>query len=543
MFFFLLVVSSFFSCIVLPVSLLADNFFLLQELADKIFVLRERTESEKKHIASLEQLALQALCNEKNIKQTVRQLATFCEDLSQPLAQEFTILCLLLQKYPHYEALVKQELLGLYPALWSSTIKKKILRGHLSTVQRLALSSDNSILASGSADGSVLLFKLPEGEKIMSRYFGPFRHIASLAIETDRPRLLVGTSNGEIFLINYDTNTTFSHKDYYIEELPLGCCFLSREEQLAVLFSQWLLLIPEKPGLFIERYYFKSGEQDTLFGTHDKKIDIFGALTYSKHEELLILSRSDGMIQLRKKNMMTDPPTMIIQHLPGHLETVTALELSPQEHLLASSSLDKSIRLWSMEERSCVKTFFDHADWVMGLSWLGGSQFLCSVDAAGELFIWDRTQEHAVMRSKNTTASYYCVTATTDGACIMTGDDSGLITLWQTPLALSVEQLLLLNALKTHPSSHVGWDVFWYEIYEGLCHVLPAYHMTHQKNRSKNHATLLKKAKSAVGLVAQVRRRNVLRRLTNQRSLRRPVCNQPGHPLYDQPCRHAPKRP
>ncbi|KAJ4835484.1 hypothetical protein Tsubulata_029625 [Turnera subulata] len=73
--------------------------------------------------------------------------------------------------------------------------------------------------------------------------------------------------------------------------------------------------------------------------------------------------------------------------LQGHLDCVTGLAIGGG--FLFSSSFDKSVHLWSLQDFSHVHTFKGHEHKVMAVAYVDEEQPLCiSVDSGGGIFLW-----------------------------------------------------------------------------------------------------------------------------------------------------------
>ncbi|KAG2303506.1 hypothetical protein Bca52824_032157 [Brassica carinata] len=73
--------------------------------------------------------------------------------------------------------------------------------------------------------------------------------------------------------------------------------------------------------------------------------------------------------------------------LRGHQDSVTGLAIG--DEFLFSSSLDKTIHIWSLKDFSHVHTFKGHQDKVMALIYIKGAESVCvSGDGGGGIFVW-----------------------------------------------------------------------------------------------------------------------------------------------------------
>jgi hypothetical protein len=83
-----------------------------------------------------------------------------------------------------------------------------------------------------------------------------------------------------------------------------------------------------------------------------------------------------------------------IRRLNGHTDAVNDITLSPDERLIASSSTDKTVRVWDLSEGNIVAVLEGHIDAVLAISFSPNSKFLASAarthrdSESDELLLW-----------------------------------------------------------------------------------------------------------------------------------------------------------
>jgi WD40 repeat protein len=88
----------------------------------------------------------------------------------------------------------------------------------------------------------------------------------------------------------------------------------------------------------------------------------------------------------------------------GHALVVTSVVFSPDGRLLASGSLDHTIKLWRVSDGSLVRTITGHTDWVWSVSFSPDGRLLASGGARsypnyiGEIKLW-RVADGALLQT------------------------------------------------------------------------------------------------------------------------------------------------
>lgn len=75
--------------------------------------------------------------------------------------------------------------------------------------------------------------------------------------------------------------------------------------------------------------------------------------------------------------------------LTGHIDAVNRACYNSDGTLIASTSYDKTIKLWNVINGKCIKTFNGHEAWVIDVSFLCNDKQLVSYSADGIVKIWD----------------------------------------------------------------------------------------------------------------------------------------------------------
>ncbi len=94
-----------------------------------------------------------------------------------------------------------------------------------------------------------------------------------------------------------------------------------------------------------------------------------------------------------------DPSTgKVVARLPGHGDGVSAVAFSPDSKTLFSSSLDRSLKIWNIASRSLVKTVAAHSNFVWSLAWSRDGKSVVSGGYDNALATWtpDGSKIHSI---------------------------------------------------------------------------------------------------------------------------------------------------
>jgi len=78
-----------------------------------------------------------------------------------------------------------------------------------------------------------------------------------------------------------------------------------------------------------------------------------------------------------------------LQSLEGHSGGVTVVVFSPDSQLLASASVDRTVRLWDLSTGASCGTLKSHSHWVSALAFSPDGQVLVSASYDHTVKLWD----------------------------------------------------------------------------------------------------------------------------------------------------------
>lgn len=375
------------------------------------------------------------------IERFCNQTTSLREYPSQELLQMLSI--------SHYYALAKKNnkdlLLSHYPALWSYLYHKKVLRGHLGALTKLHVTADNKKLISGGLDASIIIWNLDDCTKAYEHFFGVDAFITTLHSNDQGDKVIAGSLEGEFKIFDISSNLVGFQRKIHTKGELLGAQFLHDDRHIIALFTDWLLFMNHEGTAWLERNSFALHDIfSTKTITKQPHIIYFHVLDCAPRLNLLAYSDKSNAVQLRRLSSADMSPVP----LEGHRAPIHHVLFSPDQEYLASTSSDNTVRVWHTSTYECRNILRSHEEMITGLTWLGSSLYLASIDLNNNLIIWNRENNQKIFFPLTKKPKPTCMTASRDGKLLAFGDDYGLITLMSTPYCLELEQLLLLVALR-----------------------------------------------------------------------------------------------
>ncbi|PKK54866.1 hypothetical protein CI102_432, partial [Trichoderma harzianum] len=298
-----------------------------------------------------------------------------------------------------------------------------LLEGHSDYVRCCAFSGDGQHLVSGSDDGSICTWNTATGK--MQHKISAFNHYVYL-IALSSKGLLAASDGRNLKIWNTNTNT--------LVEIPDGINLLGTSRQvddLAFSPDGSLLAVASSGTITIWNLaeYSKVALQWTPASSIHK-------VAFSPDSKYIAAEAREIYIWDCKS-----ATTMAI--LSGHTDEICGLSFSHDGLFLASSSRDRTARIWTGpwegHDKKPLLTLTEHSGAVFGLSFSPSQKLLATCSGDKTLRIWDyetETKPDAGAEEEDQHTSVHkrpiCMVSTShDGDTIASGSEDGLICLWE----------------------------------------------------------------------------------------------------------------
>jgi WD40 repeat protein len=265
---------------------------------------------------------------------------------------------------------------------------------HLQLVHYL---SDGNTLASGNSDGSITLWDITSGDKVLDLK-GHEDSVNSLYCSPNSKILASGSSDMTIKLWDISTGTTLSSLEGHLDSIS--------------------------------------------------------SVAFSPNGKILASGSSDNTIKLWDLNTKQE-----ISALFGHAKEVSGIHFSPDSKFIASSSNDKTIKLWQVNTGELIFSFEGHSSWINSVSFSPDGKKLASGSFDGAIILWDLTLKQKIVTLEGHSEEIVSMRFSPDGRLLASGSSDHTVKLWDAHLGEELATLsghsAAVKSVDFSPSSKV----------------------------------------------------------------------------------------
>ncbi|KIK99464.1 hypothetical protein PAXRUDRAFT_822701 [Paxillus rubicundulus Ve08.2h10] len=168
---------------------------------------------------------------------------------------------------------------------------------------------------------------------------------------------------------------------------------------------------------------------------HDKDIN---SLDVAPNDQLLASGSQDRVAKVYEvsyrpssRGNLPHGEIKLLGTCKGHKRGVWNVRFGKTERVLATGSSDKTIKLWSLEDFTCVKTFEGHTNSVLRVDFINSGTQLVSTGSDGLVKIWNVKDEECMTTLDNHEDKIWALAISTDERTIISGAADSIVTFWQ----------------------------------------------------------------------------------------------------------------
>jgi hypothetical protein len=241
------------------------------------------------------------------------------------------------------------------------------LKGHLGIILSVAWSPDSKTLASGSSDTTIKLWR--HDGTLVSTLGGHQELVQSVAWSPDGQTIASGSSDNTIKLWRRDGSLFSTIIDN--EENNVGIVAWSPDGQTIASGSHSRIKLWKRDGTLLS----------TLKG-HKKNSNV-NTIAWSPDGKTIASGGADSTIKLWRRD------GTLISSIKGHQGAVMSVAWSPDGQTIASGSSDNTIKLWR-RYGTLISTIKGHQNIVWSVAWSPDGQTLASGSEDNTIKLWRR---------------------------------------------------------------------------------------------------------------------------------------------------------
>ncbi|MBW4471307.1 MAG: hypothetical protein KME45_13010 [Stenomitos rutilans HA7619-LM2] len=256
-----------------------------------------------------------------------------------------------------------------------SDLSKSVFTETFSQILAVAFSPDGKLLAASDISYEVHIWQVSDSKKLLTCK-AKDGWAWSVAFSPDK-RLLASSANGTIHLWDLHTGDCVQTLQGYTSRVfslafdPTGTYLASGNEDPQVRI--WNVATGALTAVLtghtdeVHSVAFSPDGRLLASGSYDRTIKLWDMSNLAQESEVRS-HEPEVKTQNSKLKTQNFPPHSSLLTLTDHADWVWSIAFSPDGRTLASSSSDRTIKLWNMETQQCYKTLVGHAEAVRSIA-------------------------------------------------------------------------------------------------------------------------------------------------------------------------------
>ena len=293
------------------------------------------------------------------------------------------------------------------------------LEGHTDNVNSVAFSPGGQILASGSLDGTVILWRVSDG-KLMHSLMKNAGSVKSVAFSPDGQVLASGSSDGALQLWRVSDGQPMH---FMKNGSSVNSVAFSPDSQVLIYGSSdgTVGLWRVNDGVPLNSYSF-GGDRDIILSV------AVSPEAVSPEDKAMVIARFSGRIGLRRISDFT--PLITLEEVPG---AVYSVAFSPDGRTIASGSDNGKTRLWRVSDGELLNTLGASrgSNNIYSVAFSPNGRTMASGTSASTIRLWDVADGRLLQTLGGHASAVNSVAFSPDGRMLASGSSDDTIRLWR----------------------------------------------------------------------------------------------------------------
>jgi WD40 repeat protein len=306
----------------------------------------------------------------------------------------------------------------------------------------LTFSPDGAILASGTQEGTVVLWDPATGERVHALRANTWAYVTGAAFLRDGATLVVGTFDGRMAV--WDTTTSEQTRNLYghtgsavsVAFFSDGATLASAAGNTVVRMGEGISLSDGSGSATLVLWDVATGWPRGMHA--DPNHAAFSAV-FTRDGSSLAFGTVDGTV------LLWDVAAGELAHtLAGHAGRVYGLAFSPDGATLASGAEDGTVVLWDAAAGRALRTLKGHHSWVTSLAFSADGSTLAAGTSERNVVLW-KVKTGKRLHTLETSGKYVThVAFSPDGSTLASKSYGGYLDLWD-PAAGTYESEIVVG--------------------------------------------------------------------------------------------------
>ncbi|MEJ5253295.1 MAG: FlgD immunoglobulin-like domain containing protein [Armatimonadota bacterium] len=314
-------------------------------------------------------------------------------------------------------------------------VRVKVIAAHSDRVNTVAFSADGSLLATGSDDTTVKIWRVQDrGLSVTPVHTlqGHSSWVNAVAFSQNGQYLASASRDGTVRVWNVASGETVRS---IADGNPVTSVAFSPDGQLLATGSEGTTLV--------KIWRLNDGSLVRTLSGHTLAVQ---SVAFSPDGQYLASGSADRTVRVWQVDSGDSLHT-----LSGHTLAVQSVAFSPDGQYVASGSADNTVHVWRVNDGSLVRTLSGHTLAVQSVAFSPDGQYLASASADQSVRVWNASS--GALAQRFSMDEVLSVATSPDGALVASGGKDGVVHFWEqpsgaeTPSSLSATDWMLSIAI------------------------------------------------------------------------------------------------